>query len=327
MIRRCCDALVRYLWNAPYAASPELDSSIKDEIEFHLSESTDDHLRSGMTRTAARRAALDRFGDVNRVIRECRAASSVDQTVCHRLHILVTAALVIAVVALLVTRHPASTVVATTSTGDLDNDTPTPTLAGDIRGQVVDEQSRPIGNANILAVVKTWPENGYRQQAYMATTNVDGQFTIDDVYPVGEECHIQIATVADKRLLQSTYIRSAGEELAPVVFQLPATETFALRIEGNDGESVAGAEVFPHRRVDSSGQDHLVYFDSADPIIQRSNEKGVVELPYFVPGDRATIYLRLPDRDWHTREVVVPRAGNVVLLEAESGEHSRSTSG
>lgn len=328
MIRRCFVALLQYLRCAPGIVPTELDASIKEEIDFHLNESIDEYVQDGMAVAPARRAALNRFGDVSQVVKECRSASSVDQAICHRLHMLVTVGLVIAVVALVVARRPQTDTLSTTNAAAPPvSDDAANSVAGDIHGRVVDEDSQPIGQANVLAVVKTWPQNGYRQQAYTATTNEDGEFTIDNVYPLGEEYHIQIATVADKRLLRSTYIRSEGEQLEPVVFHLPATEAFALRIEGVDGESVVGAEVFPHRRIDDSGEDHLVYFDSADPIIRRSNHDGVVELPYFVAGDRATIYLRLPDREWHTREVVVPPNGNVVLLKAEPGETPPSASG
>ncbi len=334
MIRRWFSALARYLNMAPSNSAADVGASIQEEIEFHLEESIRDHVENGMTGPEARRAAAERFGSVSQVAGQCYAQSYARQAVVHRLHTCITLALVVILAALLVTRLWAPATVQTNRADTVEALEPTTAAAaksnsgsGDIVGRVVDEQMQAIDNAHILAVVKTWPPNGYRQQAYMATTSPDGRFEIANVYPVGEEFEVQIATVADKRLLQSSYLSSSGAALEPIIFRLPPTRGFDLRIERDDGSSIAGAEVFPHRRIDRDGHDHLVYFQSADPIIQKSDNEGVVQLPFFVPGDRATVYLRLPSSEWQTREIVVPSQGNTVHLKVPSGKPSPASNG
>jgi hypothetical protein len=166
--------------------------------------------------------------------------------------------------------------------------------------------------AHILAVVKTWPANGYRQQAHMTTTGPNGQFSIENVYPSDRRYEVQLAVVADERLLESTYVSDATGELAPFEFRLQPTAAFSVRFRTSEGEPVEGVEAFPFRRVDQGGHDHLVYFQSAEPIVRRSNARGEVRLSCFRAGDKATVYFRPPGRDWQTRDVVIPERARFV---------------
>jgi predicted permease len=52
---------------------PSVPDEVDGELEFHLEMREREFLDRGMTPAEARRAALDRFGDVHRVRRECRA--------------------------------------------------------------------------------------------------------------------------------------------------------------------------------------------------------------------------------------------------------------
>jgi putative ABC transport system permease protein len=52
---------------------PTVDEEVETELDFHLEMRTRELMRSGLSETEARRAALARFGDVTRARRECRA--------------------------------------------------------------------------------------------------------------------------------------------------------------------------------------------------------------------------------------------------------------
>jgi putative ABC transport system permease protein len=52
---------------------PGVDEEVDNELEFHLLMRTRELMAQGMTEPQARRAALDRFGDLRRARRECRA--------------------------------------------------------------------------------------------------------------------------------------------------------------------------------------------------------------------------------------------------------------
>lgn len=320
MLTRYAVAVWNYVRNPAAGLSSAANRSLRDEIEFHLQESMRDHVERGRSPQEAHQAAGREFGSVEATIRDCHTVDARSQVVCHRLHLLLTAGLLIAVGFLAAARtssapeSPPADAVVTTETGD-------------IVGQVVDQDSQPIENAHILAVVKTWPPNGYRQQAFMTTTGHGGRFSIDDVYSLDEHYEVQIAAVADGRLLQSQYIANqSGGNLDAVAFRLGPTATFQMQIRDAAGAPIEGVEAFPYKRVGAGAQDHIVYFQSADPIIRRSDADGLVPLPYFHSGERATIYLRVPGADWETREIIVPSEGGVLVLQADD-EHSPTQPG
>ncbi len=311
MLKRWASAIWQYLTVPASFVSARASQSLQAEIEFHLQESVRDHVETGMSPDEARRTARSEFGSIEGTLRDCHMVGARDQAVCHRFHLLLTAGLLVTVGFL-------SAKVLTTSPEMLSAEDVADELVGDIVGRVTDDQSAPIENAHVLAVVKTWPPNGYRQQAYMTTTTEGGRFSIDDVYPVEDRYEVQIAAVADGRLLHSEYlINKSGGRLTPLAFELESTAPFELRVENSLGNPIEGVEAFPHRRIDAGEQDHLVYFQSADPIIRRSDADGLLQLPFFHPGDRATIYLRVPGSDWETREVVVPTHSRVLVLQAD----------
>ncbi len=104
-----------------------------------------------------------------------------------------------------------------------------------------------------------------------------------------------------------------------MVFQLPPSSGFALQVEAEHGGTLAGVEVMPHGRVEAGGIEHLVYFDSAQPIVRRTDARGRVELPYFEPGDTATVLFRMHKGAWESRDIVVPAAGEIATIRPSSG--------
>jgi hypothetical protein len=179
----------------------------------------------------------------------------------------------------------------------------------------VDEASRPIERAHILAVVKTWPNNGYRQQAHTAITDSQGNFSIEDVCPLDANYEVQLAVIADGRSLESVYVEDGRGQLEPFAFQLAGTHPFQVRFRGPDGLPLANVEVFPHRRVDDAGLDHFVYFQGSEPIVQRTDKTGSVPMTYFRSGERATMYFRAPGGEWQTRDLKVPTQDSVTEVE------------
>jgi hypothetical protein len=86
-----------------------------------------------------------------------------------------------------------------------------------------------------------------------------------------------------------------------------------VRFESSDGRPLVGVHVFPMSRTEPNGEEHLVYFCSAEPIIEESDADGRVTLPYFSPGDRAALYVRPPEGDWSTHETSIDDSGEVVV--------------
>ena len=299
MIRRWWGEVRDYV-TSPRGVPDRVSESIRDEISFHLSETAARQVEQGIPVDEACRSAMTRFGDVDGVVRECAADSLATHSRWHRRHLALTVVLVIG--AAILGAWSYRVLNAPPWIGD-----------GDLVGQVVDELGKPVAGAHVLAVVKTWPQQAFRQLAYTAITGDDGMYRIDNVYPLDEKYAVQIAVIADERLLKSNYIDLRDGQLDPLNFKLQSTTPLAVRFESSDGRPMMGVHVFPCSRTDVNGQEHLVYFCSAGPIVEESDAEGRVTLPYFSPGDRAALYVRPPDGDWSTHETSIDASGEVVV--------------
>jgi hypothetical protein len=320
MIGHMVSSLYRYVRTPAARSAEEFGNEIEEEISFHLAQRAGEYAASGMSEQEARRKALERFGNASRYAAECHLASVKGLATWHRLHLAVTVGLVAAVGWLWFrsTGPHAGSLAGLASlppgiASMLDND-----WTGDVQGRLVDERGQPIASAHVLVVVKTWPDQSYFQRAYTAISGLDGRFVIENVHPMNERYAVQIAAVADNRVLKSSYHQLAGGPLKPLEFELPPSSSFGLKVEDDEGAVFSGVEVLPHGRVEADGDEHIVYFDSAQPIIRVTNADGRVELPYFRPGDTATVMLRVPNGEWESREVVVPANGRDATVRASS---------
>jgi hypothetical protein len=298
MIGKWLRGAIDYL-RTPHGVPDEVSRSIREEIEFHLAERARQQMRDGAEVDEACQTAVAQFGDVEGVVRGCHQAAGAAHARWHWAHLGTTAVLLVAVGLL--------------SVWVVRNSGEPPAGEGDVTGRVVDEQGRAVANANVLVVVKTWPKQAYRQLAYVAITRADGSFEIENVYPTDEKYAIQLAVVADGLQLQSTYVDLRDGELEPVQFRLAATEPVTLRLHTTAGLPLEGVEVFPHERLEADGSRHMVYFCSGGSVVRRSDSQGEVSLPYFAPGDAATVFVRLPGGDWKPKTFPVGDSRDIVV--------------
>jgi hypothetical protein len=78
----------------------ELDQEIVDELQFHVEMRTSDGIRAGMSPTAAREAALARFGDFERTHRDCRRTLLGERIMLQRIQAVLTVVLLLVVAAI-----------------------------------------------------------------------------------------------------------------------------------------------------------------------------------------------------------------------------------
>ncbi|WP_339731043.1 carboxypeptidase-like regulatory domain-containing protein [uncultured Gimesia sp.] len=313
MIRNWIHTLFSYLHLPLIAHADREMNDIREEIAFHLSSSAEENLDAGMDQQKSQQTALEQFGDVNSVVQDCCNVSLSRHVFWHRIHQILTLGLICAVGFLFwfYTRSksanpdPAALAPSGYSLAE---------TGGEIRGTIVTDRGEPVSAANVLAVVKTWPPNGFRQNSFTATTRADGTFLIKHAYPPEQDYEVQIAAIADGHLLQSEYISMRQGTLEPFRFQLKETAPFVLRFESHDGTPIAGVSAFPFKRIDQNGDQHCVYFCSAQPIVQKSNQTGTISMPHFLPGEHVTVYVRFPDSDWQARKLVIPKGKNELVL-------------
>lgn len=313
MIAYMFRSFLQYLRAPVTRSADDFADAIEEEIAFHVAQRTQEHLAQGMPEPDARSAALTQFGDPSRVAAECHAAAIGVPLVWHRLHLSLTCLLLIlsgfVAVSWWTSQQPKPVALPPGIASILRHD-----WTGDIRGQALDEQGHPLRDAQILVVVKAWPDQSYFQRAYYAKTKSDGRFLIQDVYPIDEPYEVQLAAVAPDRVLKSSYYNRSVGALDPVVLSLPPSSAFAVQIESEQGTKLPDIEVLPRGRIEPDGTLHSVYFDSAQPLLKRTDREGRVDLSHFQPGDTASVLVRVANGEWQSREILVPDEGRVVAI-------------
>lgn len=304
-MNRIVNSILDYVKTPVARQLNQTQAEIEEELNFHLRSRTDEYHAHGMSVSDSSTAAVDRFGDINRIASECRKESSTLPIWTHRVHLALTAGLMIVATLLMFDVVRSRNVLARQEIRE-----------GDLGGVVLDEHGRPLIDAHVMVAIKWWPDNGFRQQCYMTRTDARGSFSIDDVYPAGTKHELQVAAIADGHLLTSQYITDQARSLNALSLRLArSTARLTLQFQSTDGEPIAGVATFPHRRVEAAGDDHMVYFQSADRIVKQSDQSGKIELSHFQSGDLATVFVRFPkDDDWQTREIVVPESESVVVI-------------
>lgn len=306
--------LKRYL-SSPWTSAEDVSNEeVRQELGFHLMSSAEDLHESGMSIEDAQSEAYHKFGDLKKVLRECGEIGSSGQQLWHRVHLFITAGLVVCVATLFTAQLQTNLAPPekrlSMATGFSFEET-----HGDVFGNVSDPAGEAISNANVIAVVKTWPEGGYRQQSYMTTTGVDGSFRIDNVYSPDHNYEVQVSVVAEGRLLTSRYIEMASGILDRFAFKLRPTNLFEIRFEDEKGEPLEHVAAFPSARTDQAGNRHQVYFMGSAPIVLQSDERGTIPITQFTQGERVEITVRFPnEEDWQVRNFIVPDDNRVVVM-------------
>jgi hypothetical protein len=78
----------------------EIEQEILDELQFHIDMRTLDNVNAGMPAEAARKDAMSRFGDFERIQKRCRQALLGERIMLQRVQVVLTLALLVAVVLL-----------------------------------------------------------------------------------------------------------------------------------------------------------------------------------------------------------------------------------
>ncbi|MEO1495768.1 MAG: permease prefix domain 1-containing protein [Planctomycetota bacterium] len=188
----------------------------------------------------------------------------------------------------------------------------------DLTGVVTSDNGEPIADADVLLIIKTWPNNRFRQGDKAVNTNADGRFTLKRTVPLDGQYGVNAAVVAPGHAIASSYVLvedPAGEEPESIDFELTASTAVTLRLTNRGGEPLPRTFVTPSARNDSENEDHLVYFQGSKPAWRRTDETGTVEIDWFAAGDFGKVSVKPRGGDWQEHEFETPaQPGEVITI-------------
>jgi hypothetical protein len=94
------ESLAARLASADERSVAEIEQEIVDELEFHIAMRTEENVRNGSLPDDARRQAINRFGNFEQIRRTCRRALLGERIVLQRIQTVLTAMLLLGVLAL-----------------------------------------------------------------------------------------------------------------------------------------------------------------------------------------------------------------------------------
>lgn len=325
--------------------------TIDDELQFHLRSLVDEELAKGQTPEAAWQHAHDRFGSLEHYAKQCHNISQRGHIMWQKL--LTVGLVVLAFLAgrllfevqtlrqenvVLRTaqerrelaeqvRSKAATQLAASNQAAVVpaslNTAGEAVKKLDITGRVVGPGERPLADAKVLVILKTWPNNRYRQDDYCATTDADGRFTLPELVPSRGQYAIHAAVAEPGHALTASYQLvpdGTHERVEPIALQCDPAARLALIVRDAQGQPVSGARWFPSSRKVAGGganAEHVVYFQASKPIQALTDAEGRADLSCFGRGDMAEIYLQLPGEDWKRRQIDIPVEGDTIVMSTE----------
>lgn len=310
---------------------PYDDDDVDEELMFHLRARIEDNRASGLSDDAAWDDARRRMGSLRKAEGECRPRSpgAMIVVIC-----VVVGFSVIGLLAWRAIEHGRDRELAmqqlqetrgqmtalrddlASSVKALSNNTK-PGETVPFRGHITAE-GRPVSNAKIAIVVKTWPHGRYRQMPYFTTTNATGDFVLDGAVPAEGRFALLASVAGDGYALESSYRiydeGAAGLEVLEISLE-PGTP-FGFVVRDQSGNVVPNAMVTPVLRATPNGETHLVYFDSSAPLRIAADGAGRVSTSLFQRGDQADFLVQIPGRDWQDVSVMIPASGDEVVIPA-----------
>lgn len=299
---------------------------IEEELLHHLRCLVEENEARGLSSSEAWDAAQARFGSLQQYSRECRRAaggSVAPWRLATAAGLLLAAFVAVWHVAEVRRLHEnyASLLErskqATHTKRPAEAAVPIATPHSDLVGQIVDRQGQPIPNANVLVILKTWPNRRYRQEDFAALTDGEGRFRLPALVPTQGQYGIQLAALGDGFALGSTYQLVEKEDhpaVPPMLLQLEPAKRLVVQVRNADGQPIAGAKVVPRGRRTRDGETHSIYFQACGPVQADVDEQGRVPMNCFEPGDVAEIAIQLPGDEWQEREVQIDEGHEIIIV-------------
>jgi hypothetical protein len=314
---------------------PATDRDFRDELLFHFRELVKEKLAGGLSFDAAWDAAEQQFGRLPQYEEQCRSVWGSDARTLAGLSI-VSLVVVAAVVGWLsievrslreVDRsllaktdstsavHQAPLAGVASVDGKSSSYKPKPAAQYDLTGRVLDVDGKPLADARLLVIVKTWPNKRFRQENFMATSDTSGGFRLPALIPPRGQYAVLVSAWKPGYAFKSDYQlikEGSNKEPGPIELRLERAAHLTLIVHDKDGRAVPSARLVPIGRQTASNESHMIYFQGSEPIQSQTDARGRVDLDCYLAGDRADLLVSLPGHDWSPVTLSIPQQGSTL---------------
>jgi hypothetical protein len=314
--------------NASEATGSHL-AEIDEELLFHLRSRVEDNKAAGMNEDEAWDDARRRLGSYRSSVEECHEIRTAGW---KRLGAAIAAAALLLFALGWITTDwrtkalAAQQTVITEQLGVLTTAVSQTAVAGTTLAAsesedlvtLVTRSGKPVQNANVLLILKTWPNDRYRQEPFHAKTDSEGKATFEQLIPEKGQFAVHVAVFHEGSALTSAYhlFKATGKrnlkDIKPLKVSLAAGQKMKFRLKDEQGNVLANAHVVPFSRQAGKAEPHLVYMDAAGPVTVSSNTDGEVNFSYFARGDDVKLVVTPVGRPATEAECTIPTTGDVV---------------
>lgn len=166
-----------------------------------------------------------------------------------------------------------------------------------VEGRVVDGAGKPVGNINVWAIRKTWPQNRYRQDARSTRTDAHGRFRFEEFATVGSQYAFLLTVMADGYALTSEYqLVRDGSQKQPITFKLEPSEPVIIVVKDAAGNPLEGVDVSPAERKLDESTSFLSFSMHMKDTAKKTDARGEVSFSAWRPGESGTIFYRRQDK-------------------------------
>lgn len=298
-----------------------IQEDIRREFDFHIEAVADELVGQGWNEVEAKQEAERRFGNQETILNECQSIQTGRLVWWTRislaggvLSLLIIGSLAYFSIALVnqnrlltqqleatngVTSRFAGANITTSPTTESMPNSPEPAGALPIaeptqidkkeklRGKVTNAEGKPIANAKVVLIHKSWPNSRFQMENDVTKTDKEGNYEFDDLYSMSGENQFLVTIFAEGHEMRSEYISIKAKKKSNAIdFRLKPAKTIAFQVLGPDKKPLAETDVVLLKRKVGT-KEHMLYPASVEDAKLSTDDKGILKVSFLNEGDSA----------------------------------------
>lgn len=267
-----------------------IDREIDEELDFHIECRTRDLIESGLSPEMAAAEASRQFGAREKIRRECQSISHGRQfwlLIGLSITIVISTAAIVWMASLLKAAQQRNqqmlALISSLQPAQIDE--------LDLVGEVKDDKGKPVADAKVLLIFKSWPGGTYQQADHQTTTDDQGKFKFEKLYSSDMQNAFLVTVLADGLTMQSEYVvYKPRAKVKSFRFKLKPAIEKTLIVYSDEGQPLGDAVIYPGLRKPKQGSgEYLLYAQNAEAAGFQTDSEGKVKMSLFAVGDKVQL--------------------------------------